>query len=116
MSKKLTTSTNDVLDTLALDDTIQRIDTNGNFNLHIKDDVKVQQYAIYGNKGEINLTFERPVVAFTNNPTLYLATVTGFSIPFDETNIVISLQQSNGGVSIVYCFGLVFINSLREEV
>ena len=50
MSKKLTTSTNDVLDTLALDDKIQRIDLNldaqGVYNLHITDDVKIQQYAI----------------------------------------------------------------------
>ena len=116
MSKKLTTSTNDVLDSLALDDKIQRIDTNGDYNLHITDDVKIQQYAVYGIKGILHLTFDRPVMIICTKEQLIDTMTTGFGVSSNNSILSILLSQSSSGVGIVYCFGIVFITSLINEI
>ena len=155
MIKKLTTSTNDVLDTdlinvdesriemdgtiyvngdLGVDgnldvmgsllingyqlfnDTIQRIDTNGDYTLHISDDVKIKQYAVYGTTGILHLTFDRPVMVICTKQQLIDTMSTGFGVSYNNALLDILLSQSNSGVGIVYCFGTVFITSLIDEI
>ena len=150
MSKKLTTSTNDVLDTdlIAIDestielgsnvyidgdldvmggllkngyqlfnDTIQRIDINGNDTIRISDDVKIQQYAVYNaNNGELRLVFDRPVLYINTNKSFVTGYDTGFGVDKNETSITIMFSNNVQAVSIVYCFGLVFIGNLFESL
>ena len=111
MSKKLTTSTNDVLDTDLFDDTIKRIDTNGDYTLHISDDVKIQQYAITGRTGVLKLTFDRPIIYFEFGSVVDTSNA-GFGTNASDTEIIINFQNLAGGVSIVYCFGVVFLSGI----
>ena len=114
MSKKLTTSTNDVLDTLALDEKIQRIDVNGDYTLHISDNVKLQQYAIYGTSGTLHLTFDRPIVFIYAGQSFFVNDMVGFGCSVEQTYVDLFLGDSTGGVSIVYCFGVVYADDLHK--
>ena len=112
MSKKLTTSTNDVLDTLALDETIKRIEINGDYDFHISDDVKVQKYLFVGTSGILNITFDVPVLIIPKNTGYINGFYGGFSKSKNDVYIDIDMSVAgvrSSGVSVVYCFGVLFV-------
>lgn len=117
MSKKLTTSTNDVLDTLALDDSIVEIDASKTSSLTIDDNIKVQKYAIYQKPGSSNtfiLHFTAPVIYVTNDTSLIAGSYTGLGVIPSETYIELVFRSY--GLSVVYCFGVVFIQVIESDV
>ena len=151
MSKKLTTSANDVLDTDLIDidentidlgsnvyidgdldvmggllkngyqlfdDTINKIDMSVDVNttIRITDDNKIQQFLLY-NVQVVKLVFNRPVIFFTNVPSNVYTYNAGFGVNKDETYIEFDTAGSNvQQLSIVYCFGVVFIYNNAPEV
>lgn len=117
MSKKLTTSTNDVLDTLALDDSIVEIDASKTSSLTIDDNIKVQKYAIYQRTAvsdRFTLHFTTPIIYVTNDTSLIAGSYTGLGVLPSETYI--ELVFGSYGLSVVYCFGVVFIQVIEMDV
>ena len=117
MSKKLTTSTNDILDTLALDDSVVEIDASKTSSLTIDDNIKVQKYAIYqktATSSNFMLHFTTPVIYITNDSSLISTSYTGLGVLPSETYI--ELYFGSYGLSVVYCFGVVFIQSIEMDV
>lgn len=117
MSKKLTTSTNDVLDSLALDDSIVEIDASKTSTLTIDDNIKVQKYAIYKNTATKNFTllFTTPVIFFTSMPDLISVAHTGFGVQPSSSYIELTFAGGQG-FSVAYCFGVVFIQEIDRDI